>query len=169
MLFRQYIHIPERNTYIIPVFCTFMGDSAGKNTVQCSCRRFCVCLVLFPRGFDWQYPAVAVLSGVQLFCETSWYPEILKETKPQVQEPCRGAWVMWVWGRVSNSFPHCSYYPAVPGHLSGHPQCCVEGDLQLLQGLAAQPFVLPLIVLLWGCCRCLLPYPLISRAALVIF
>lgn len=73
----------------VPLWMTQLGKIL---TIRCSCRRFSVCLVIFARGLDWKYPAVVVLSGMQLSCETSWYPEILNEIQPQIQEPCRGVW-----------------------------------------------------------------------------
>lgn len=59
--------------------------------VQCSYRIFSVCIVIFPKRLHWKDAAVVVLSGMQLLCQTSWYPEILNEIQPQIQEPCKGA------------------------------------------------------------------------------
>lgn len=70
---------------------------------------------------------MVVLSGMQLLCEASWCPEVLDEIQPQMQELAEVLGVIWAWGRISDSFPHCFYYTAFPGDLSGDPHCYVEG------------------------------------------
>lgn len=113
----------------------FMDDSAGKNTAYAMLLQDIFCL---PCDTSQEIRLeVVVLSGMQLLCETSWYPEILNENIHRSRSLEEVLGVIWAWGRVSDSFPHCFYFTAFPGNLSGDLHCCVEGDLQLLQGLTA--------------------------------
>lgn len=140
-------------------------------TVQSSYQRFSVCLVIFLRRLDLKYPAVVVLRGMQLLCETSWYPEILDEIQAQIQEPCRGAWGGLGMEKglrllFSLLLLHCIPF----GPFWGPTLLCGgRSPAPARLGCPRDLFVLPLIALIWGNCRCLLPYPLISRAALLIF
>lgn len=140
-------------------------------TIQCSYGRFSVCLVMFARRLDWKYPAVVVLSGMQLLCETSWYPETLNEIQPQIQESRRGAWGDMGMEKGLRLLPSLLLLHSFPWESFWRPTllCGGESTAPGRLGCTRVLFVLPLIILLWGNCRCLLPYPLISTAALVIF
>lgn len=75
---------------LLPYLC--MTQLGRILDVQCSCRILCVCLVIFHKRLDSKCPTVVVLSGMQLLCEVSWYPEIINEIYPQIQEPWIDAW-----------------------------------------------------------------------------
>lgn len=131
-----------------------------------------MCLVIFHKRLDCKYPAVVLLSGMQLLCEVSHYPEILNEIHSQVQEPCTDAWGYTGWEkgfRILSSLIllHCSfggshcYVEAERGEPTP-PATSVAQMLQLFTIVVKCPD--PAKLQLWH----LLPHPLIS-VALVIF
>lgn len=163
----MFIHLREIHC---PSFLYFMDDSAGQNP-GCAVLLQKIFCVPCDASQEVRLAAPCSGSGMQLLWETSWYPEILNEKKSQIQEPCRGAQGDMGMGKglrllSSLLLLHCFPWGPLwaPTLLCGGG-CASPARLGCTRAL---PFVLPLIALIWGNCRCLLPYPLISRAALAI-